>query len=328
MTNKQSSLILFFTLIILVISTSTYAQRFPSEEENISQLITFGKESDPSWGDDDFSQTFFFILPHTYTQRFYIRVFDPDTGGTLDENKGEFNTKTRFSVYGGQGVHSNKDAQAVDPKGNYHSGALLASKAFGVSEQYDGKWYTFGPFNPKEGEISEQFQMKGYVFKIIADGLNGDDGNLYNYFVSTSPDENLAVDGLNGFTYEYSIRMQSSSGSIMHIYPYVTEDVISIQQHNFDFDGDGNILLYSVSKFREKAQVSGDNVWVSSKHPITKQEHNTSIDIQIIKSKSFNNNMVIYVTNQYNQAVAFFGVPIGGKPKHNAKPSINRLKGG
>ncbi|MFT5617939.1 MAG: hypothetical protein ACI85I_001165 [Arenicella sp.] len=330
MTRKKQLSISFFILIayVLIISPFTYGQRFPSEEENIGQLITFGKGGDPSWGDDDFSQTFFFILPHTYTQRFYIRVFDPDTGGKLDENKGDFDTKTRFSVYGGQGVHSNKDAQGFNPTGNYHSGSLLASKTFGVSEQHDGKWHTFGPFNPKEGEISEQFQMKGYVFKIIADGMSGDDGNLYHYFVSTSPDENLPVDGLNGFTYEYSIRMASSSGSIMHIYPYVTENVISIQQHNFDSDGDGSILLYSVSKFREKAKVSGDNVWASSKHPVTQQEHNTSIDIQIVKSKSFNNNMVIYVTNQYNKAVAFFGVPIGGKPKHNAQPNITRLKGG
>ena len=231
-------------------------------------------------------------------------------------------------MYGGQGVHSEKDAQGVDPSGNYHSGSLLASKSFSTSEQYDGNWYTFGPFNPKEGEITEQFETKGYVFKIIADGISGDDGNIYHYFVSTSPTENIPVDGLNGFTYEYSIRMQSSSGSVMHIYPYVTEDVVSIQQHNFDFDGDGNILLYSVSKFREQAKVSGDNVWAASKHIITPKEKNTSIDIQIVKSKSFNNNMVIYVTNQYNKALAFFSVPIGGKPKHKITPNIQRKSGG
>ena len=101
-----------------------WTQSAPAEEENIPYLVTFGGQADKSWGDDDFCQIFFIQIPTTQTQPIYIRVFDPDTGGELDEGKGEFNTKVRFSVYGGAGCYSHKDAQNVDPIGNYKSGNL------------------------------------------------------------------------------------------------------------------------------------------------------------------------------------------------------------
>ena len=72
--------------------------------------------------------------------------------------------------------------------GNYKSGNLLASKSFGASNRYDNNWYTFGPFNPLEGEYVEKFD--GRIFKIIAQGESGDDGNLYTYFLSTDSKEN------------------------------------------------------------------------------------------------------------------------------------------
>ena len=70
------------------------------------------------------------------------------------------------------------------PTGNYKSGNLLGSKSFGDQPAYDQKWYTFGPFNPSEGEYVAMFD--GYVFKVICDGIEGDDGNLYRYFLSTN----------------------------------------------------------------------------------------------------------------------------------------------
>jgi len=321
---KKYFISMIFMLGVVFISS---AQRFPSEEENIKYLVTFGKSSDPSWGDDDFSQVFFFSIPNTYNQRFYIRVFDPDTGGALDEDKGEFDTRVKFSVYGGIGVHSDEDAQGIDPTGNYQSGTLLATKTFGVSSDHDQSWYTFGPFNPKEGEESTQFPGST-VFKIIADGISGDDGNLYHYYISSSPSYNQPIDGANGFTYEYSFRLEAEAGtSIMHVYPYVTENVVAVQQHNFDFDNDGQILLYSVSKFRNSGKISGDNHWSASKHPVTAEEKNSSIDIQIVKKKAFNNNIVFYVTNQYNKALPFFSVPIGGRPKFKFSPKFSKLSG-
>jgi hypothetical protein len=302
-----------------------FSQSAPAADENIPYLVTFGKDSKTSWGDDDFCQIFFFKVPATQTAPIYIRVYDPDTGGDLDEPKGEYNTITRFSVYGGNGCWSDKDAQATSPVGNYKSGILLSTKAFGADPKYDKKYYTFGPFNPYEGEYVEK--LDGRVFKVIAQGESGDDGNLYRYFLSTSPDKNIPVEGGNVFTYKYHFRLPNEQNEVSQIYPYVDDKTVSIEVSNFDWDNDGVIKIISVAKNGILCDVSGQDNWVKRKFPIVEEEKNTSIEIQFVKNQSLkitNNNVEIVVKNQYGQSLPFFVLPIGGAPVYT--PKI-RMKG-
>ena len=306
--------------LLLTGTLAGWSQSAPAEEENIPYLVTFGGDADKSWGDDDFSQVFFIRIPMSQVEPVYIRVFDPDTGGELDEGKGEFDTKVRFSVYGGQGCYSHEDAQAVEPVGNYKSGNLLASKSFGVSGRYDNGWYTFGPFNPLEGEHIEKFD--GRVFKIIADGESGDDGNLYRYFLSTSSKENREVEGGNLFTHEYTFRLSNNQNNVSQIYPYLDDRTISVKISNFDWDDDGFIRIVSVAKNGELCPVSGENNWIVREFEITEEERNTSMEIQFIKNRTQqikNNNVVLTVENQYGEMQPFFVIPIGGIPVYNPK---------
>src|SRR3954468_15576300 len=91
----------------ILIAASGYlrAQQIPSPDEKIPFACTFSKDSDPSWGDNDFIQIFFFVIPEGWKKPVYIRVLDPDVGGKNDENHNNFNSKTRFSVYGGPKAH-------------------------------------------------------------------------------------------------------------------------------------------------------------------------------------------------------------------------------
>jgi hypothetical protein len=310
-------------LIICFKFIDGYGQRVPNESESIDYLVTFGKEASSSTGDDDHVQVFFFTIPMTYDQPFYLRVFDPDTGGEHDEVKGTYNTKCKFAIYGGDGTFTNEDARKTDPSGNFKSGNVIASKIFGSEASYDSKWYGFGPFNPSEGEASSD--MKGRVFKIIVEGIAGDDGNAYRFFLSVNTEKNIPVEGANAFTYEYTFRLPLSKGT-SHLYPFIDKSVISITQQNFDFAHDGEILVYSVAKNRHESESSGDNVWSSGKHEISKLEKNTTIDLQILKKDASANTMSMSVTNQYNQAIAFFSVPIGGPPKFKYDPSIEFKK--
>jgi hypothetical protein len=320
--NRLSAYRAFVTALVLVISGSwvqCFSQQFPSVEENIPYLITFGRNGATSWGDDDFSQTFFLSVPKSQKDPIYIRVFDPDVGGLHDEMKGDFNTKFKFTIYGGIGAFSPSDAKNADPKGNYDGGTVLFTKSFGVDPKYDNNWYTFGPINPTEGEYTKS--MDAYVFKVIAEGISGDDGNIYKYFLSTKPDRELKIEGANAFTYEYTFRLPNNP-TICHIYPFVNKDVISIEQYNFDWDGDGMIRLVSIARKGEPLRSSLDDQWAITKHEIFEREKNTSLDIQLIKSKSQNNNNVVFrVTNHYGEALPFFSIPIGGPPKY--MPIIN-----
>ncbi|MCK5168889.1 MAG: hypothetical protein KAQ75_03340, partial [Bacteroidales bacterium] len=129
---KKTSLI----WLILFIGIGAFSQPVPAEDENIPYLMTFGHKAEISWGDDDFSQTFFALIPTEHTSPIFIRVFDPDCGGEIDEINGFWDTKMEYSVYGGVGCFENEDAKGIDPVGNYKSGNLLATKAFGENPRY------------------------------------------------------------------------------------------------------------------------------------------------------------------------------------------------
>ena len=314
------------TILILFLATAeSQAQPVPAQDENIPFLMTFGKKAETSWGDDDFSQTFFFKIPVEYTKPVYIKVFDPDCGGENDELNGVFDTRTTFEVFGGKGCFSNPDARETNPVGNYKSGNLLASKAFAEDPRYDNNWYTFGPFNPTEGEWSDQ--ENGYIFKIIVEGVDGDDGNLYRFFLSTDENANKPVEGANAFAYEYSFRMHNNPDEVSHIYPYIDDRTITVRQSNFDWDNDGYFRIVSVARKGQISQVSGQDVWQEDQFAILEGEKNSSLDFQFIKSKDpvvRNNNVVVNIRNQYNEVLKFYVIPIGGVPKYKYSIGVKR----
>ncbi len=116
---------------VIVAMGAVEAQPVPAGDENIPYLMTFGPKAGTSWGDDDFSQAFFFLIPKSFSQPVYIRVYDPEVSGTTDELNGIFDTRMTYSIFGGKESYSGKDEQETQPVGNYKSGNLLASKTFG-----------------------------------------------------------------------------------------------------------------------------------------------------------------------------------------------------
>jgi hypothetical protein len=294
------------------------AQPVPGRDENIPFLVTFGKQGKTSWGDADFYSIWFFAVPKEYKSQFYIRVFDPDTGGENDEIQGEFNTKCLFSIYGGKEADpvTHEDSRGVLKGLNYKLGNLLDSKVFGNEPKYDNKWYTFGPFNPTSGGLNSKW---GYIFKVVCEGISGDDGNLYRYFLSSSPTSNIEVEGGRVFTYKYTFRLWNDFRSVSHIYPYIDTGVIFVRQKNFDWDNDGHILVVSKYKQGVDVDISNDDNWVESKIPIEPQEEKSSLDFQFHKKQGElvkNNNVVIITENQYGEALPFYPSPIGGIPKY------------
>jgi len=295
----KSSIYKFTVIAFLALMCDSYTvsgQAVPGKDENIPFLVTFGKSGETSWGDDDFNQIFFFTIPKDFKQQIYIRVFDPDCGGENDEIQGIFNTKTLFSVYGGKGVdpEKNEESKGLLNGLNYKTGNLLASRVFGAEARNDNKYYSFGPFNPTEGDFNERWNS--YIFKIVCEGVSGDDGNLYRYFLSRDANTNLAIEGANAFTYEYTFRMWNDFKSVAHIYPFVDTGIVSIKQRNFDWDNDGNILVVSRYKQGIPVPISNQDDWKESTIPIEPPEINSSLDFQFHKKQGDlvkNNNVVV-----------------------------------
>ena len=319
-------IIILAFLLGLPITVRLSGQPVPGKDENIPFLVTFGREGNTSWGDDDFNEIWFFTIPKDFKQQFYIRIFDPDCGGENDEIQGEFNTKTLFSVYGGKGVDPdvNEESKGLENGLNYKGGNQLASKLFGSEARYDNKYYTFGPFNPTAGDYNAKW---GYIFKIVCEGVSGDDGNLYRYFLSRDPKNNIPIEGANAFTYEYTFRMWNNFKSVAHIYPYIDTGIIFIKQSNFDWDNDGQILVVSRYKQGISTDISNEDNWVSKNIPIEPAEINSSLDFQFHKRQGElvkNNNVVITLQNQRKEGLKFFSSPIGGVPVYI--PATNIIK--
>ncbi len=325
---------IFRFLILSILSLAllvpdVYCQAVPGKDENIPFLVTFGKEGETSWGDDDFFSLFFFTIPKDFNGQFYIKVFDPDVGGEHDELQGVWNSKTMFSVYGGKGVDPEKniESRGLLPGTNYKTGNLLASRVFGDDARYDNKYYAFGPFNPSEGDFNEKWNS--YIFKIVCEGISGDDGNLYRYYLSRDANSELPLEGANAFTYKYTFRMWNDTKSISHIYPYIDTGIVSIKQKNFDWDDDGAILVVSTYKQGISVPVSGEDNWAESRIPVEQAEIGKSLDFQFHKKKENlvrNNNVVISLENQRGDALQFFSSPIGGVPVYQPVIGIRKVQ--
>lgn len=288
------------------------AQQVPGKDENIPYLITFGNEAETAFGDDDFKQAFFFAIPSSHKAPFYIRIYDPGVGGKHDEEINGYNTETKFSFYGGTGIYSNAKGKNAPQISESNAGDLLFEETFDDDNDYDDLWYDIGPFNPSEGEYISTFDA--FVFKIVATGITGDDGNAYRYFLSSSAKSNIAIAGANAFTFEYSVRLHNTNTETSHLYPYIDKQVLMLRQHNFDLDNTCSISIYSVKKRGEQGVTSGDNKWGHSTHKVEDSERESCIDFQIrnnVGGLAQNNNVVLYITNQYGEFMPFMAVPIG-----------------
>lgn len=312
-------------LLFLFFGADLFAQPFPSEDEKIQYFTVFSKGAKPSFGDDDFVTIYYFVIPEKSNDPFYVRVFDPDNGGTIDEKAGDFNSKTKFSFYGGKGAHSDKDARSDSPKGNYKSGVLITGKTFGNEAEQDGQWYEFGPFNPKEGEL--QPENGGYIFKMVIEGLDGDDGNLFKMFLSSQKEKNVKVEGGNAFCYEYTFRLAEDMTSVYHIYPFIPPNVIRCEIGVFDYDNAGIVRVVSVAKKGDMSGSSTEGTWSQIKFEIDKEELNTSLDVQFINKKAVkNNNVAVTIKNQFGELLPFYSIPIGGVPKYKYKIGVKPAK--
>ena len=308
--NKLTSILFIFVFPFM--ASGLQAQMAPGTDEGIDFLVTTGAFARSSMGDDDHVQIFFFTIPVEEKKPFFIQVFDPETGGKNDEAVGEFNTQCRFSLFGGKGCHSAIEARGIQPTGNFKSGNLIATKTFGVDPKTDGTWYAFGPINPGEGELMTGITGEVYAFKMICEGISGDDGNLYKYFMSTNPHSQVAVSGGKTFTYEYTFRLKKG---IANLYPFVDDKVLKVRIQNFDFDNDGDIKLISHSYGgRDLNLASGDEEWKSFDYVVTPEDKDKFLNLRFTCiGVHKNNNISLFITNQYGEALPFFPVPLKEK---------------
>ena len=62
--------------------------------------------------------------------------------------------------------------------------------------------------------------------------------------------------------------------------------------------------------------MSGDGEWISNVFQVSIKEHGLSLDFRLTSTEPAPNDMVFYVTDQYETAMPFFATPLGSPPRY------------
>lgn len=196
-------------------------------------LVTFGSEAEGLQGDDDHTEVVFFKLPADVQGPLYLRLFDPDTGDALDEIADEWNTRVRFSVFGGTGAYSGSGLQTPEPTPEgLAAGVELAAAEFGVDPLTDQRWYTLAELSPDAGE-----KLDGSIyFRLQVQGIAGNDGNLYDLALSTDSKFNRPPEGLETFSFGPTLGVPGQAGKFAELRFEIPDNVEALTVRNFDLD--------------------------------------------------------------------------------------------
>ncbi len=224
---------------------------FPVEARETALLVTYGAEAPRQEGDDDSLQVLFLEIPETVDGPLYVRLYDPDTGGKHDHAFGALDTVTRFAVYGGQGA---AEAAGLQPDAETLSaGELLTEMEYAEDSGLDDVWHTLVRIDPAEGEAVAD----GRVFRLVVQGVQGNDANVYDVTVSRSAHRNSPPAGLRITNYEPTFRLAGTTPGAEARFR-VPKDVAALSIKSFDAAGAPMTLETAARSIPLKPSAQGD----------------------------------------------------------------------
>ncbi len=210
-----------------------FAATVPLQAQDRLPFITYGNRASTMEGDDDYRQIIFFEIPSTGPDTVYVRLFDPDNGDAMDAIAGALDGRTRFALYGGQGAHSTAEISGDEtPDDVMDGGTMLQEAVFGRDQRTDNQWMTFARAVKSQGDSLGSH----YVFKLVVEGVAGDDGNVFDVSISSSPTGNTPVSGLRFYSYAPTIRL--ARRDVLAVLRFIVpENATQLVTHNYDVAG-------------------------------------------------------------------------------------------
>ncbi|QTA85729.1 PKD domain-containing protein [Desulfonema magnum] len=283
---------LAFLFIIFLILELSVPSRVPAYES--AYLITYGADAKTIEGDNDFLQVIFIRIPEHLKNSVYIRIFDADCGGRLDDlYSGQWDTRTRFRIFGGKGAWSDPGLKSPFPaKSDLSSGVLMADEEFGKDPFRDYQWHTFAQLHPEEGEKVGEFRY----FRIVVEGKSGDDGNCYQIAVSRESQRNVSAKGVETFNFTPTLRLPKQE-RFAEMRFFVPRDKREIVVHNFDLPGS---VVGVNTAFRANLPVTaaGQDKWEKSSVLLDENETGRAVAVRFEDGEEIPNDGTFYVTDK------------------------------
>jgi large repetitive protein len=169
----------------------------------------FGESAPPERGDFNHAQVIYLELPESETRPVYLRIFDAEVGGYLDERHGRFNTRTRFLLLGGDSAGRIYGAQPVIRRSPYvdhqfPESDIIHDRTFGTEPRYDGRYYVLGEL-PLERGFETIDGYRRFAFLVL--GIEGDDGNFFDFVLSYDPNDKIEPETYRMFAYDITLRI-------------------------------------------------------------------------------------------------------------------------
>ncbi len=162
--------------------------------------------------------------------KIHLPLFDADCGGIHDSIDGTLNTQTRFSLLGGINVFTRANVNKVHPsEEELMAGNLIKRMTFGQDAALDNVWSLFATVVPSDGEKVGDM----YIFKLVVEGLAGNDGNVYDVSMSLDEARNVPVPGLTAMIPAPTIRLAEPNAAVEMRF-YIPPGNKQITVYNFD----------------------------------------------------------------------------------------------
>ncbi|MEM7040014.1 MAG: hypothetical protein AAF570_23780 [Bacteroidota bacterium] len=244
--------LLFFTVFAFLCSIPLFIyaaedfQDIPCADYGPTWFVAGSPHAQPGFGAVQPHQTIYLLFPETTSQPIYIHVRSPHLEPGIDEADGVFDSQTAISVYGGQHALEDSIVRQYLPYNSHgrkanRSGSLLESAAFGVRAGPSEDWFTFGPFVVSQGDPNGSLPHC-IGFKVIVEGISGNDLNLFHLRTSHHSNPRLrrqGIPGMESYTYTFMFRMplkKDIQHQVAHFFPYVETQGHNILFRNFDGD--------------------------------------------------------------------------------------------
>ena len=222
------------------------------------RFINFGPQASPSEGDDNYIQSIHFKLPLNYNRKAYVRIFDAACGSSLDERIGIWDSKFRFSLYNGE-VPEDSLLNSDDYKARIQN-RLIKEIEVGQDKEYLERWALLAGISNDSGS----------TYTLVSQGLEGNDGNVFELFVSSDSSENRTIDNVQFYSFEPTIQVSRDTKKIsFKMLPGSNDDEINL--HTFDFDGT-KIELSTLLRDGVPLTENDPAHWSSIKIPLNKYE--------------------------------------------------------
>jgi large repetitive protein len=202
-----------YILPVILLMYAGLNERAVAQQARGLFFSVFGEAAPPERGDNNHAQVIYLELPESETRPVYLRIFDAEVGGYLDERHGRFNTRTRFLLLGGNSAARIFGAQPVIRRSPYVDHQfpetdIIHDRTFGTEPRFDGRYYVLGELPLDRGfQTADGFRR----FAFLALGIEGDDGNFFDFVLSYDPNDKIEPENYRMFVYDVTFRIPNES---------------------------------------------------------------------------------------------------------------------